>query len=306
MEVFGIEWRLIDLMENSAIPRSSVAGCGICEASDRPMVACLKDGFEITKCSTCGVGRTVVATFEPEEFYTEDYFNGGVDGAYRDYQGSQATLQREFQGQVEFLKSFLPRGGRLLEIGCAYGFFLQEAKSHFDVYGLEIAQSAVDFCHRSNLPNVKQGVVTEEFLDRFGPFDAVVLLDVIEHIDDVPATMKALVRRLSEGGVVLITTGDWNSPSARITGNRWRLLTPPLHLWFFTPKGLKLLFEGLNCGLEHLSHPWKLVPLELILSQASSMLGIKWRYKLPARIRNLGLPANMFDAMRLVFRKSAS
>jgi SAM-dependent methyltransferase len=268
------------------------------------MVACLKDGFEITKCSTCGVGRTLVAAFEPEEFYTEDYFNGGVGGAYRDYEGSHATLQREFRGQVEFLKSYLPRGGKLLEIGCAYGFFLQEAKSHFEVYGLEIAQSGVDFCHRNNLPNVKQGVVTEEFLDRFGPFDAVVLLDVVEHIDDMPATMRALVRHLNEGGIVLMTTGDWNSLSARMTGNSWRLLTPPLHLWFFTSKGLKLLFEGLDCRLEHLSHPWKLVPLELILSQASSMLGVKWRYKLPTWIRNLGLPANMFDAMRLIFRKS--
>jgi hypothetical protein len=46
------------------------------------------------------------------------------------------------------------------------------------------------------------------------------------------------------------------------------------------------------------------VPLELILSQAWSMLGLKWTRKLPAGVRNLGLPANMFDSMRLVFRKS--
>jgi hypothetical protein len=81
-------------------------------------------------------------------------------------------------------------------------------------------------------------------------------------------------------------------------------LTPPLHLWFFTPKSLSVLFEGLGCRLEHLSHPWKLVPLELILSQAASMLGVRWRWKLPELTRNLGLPANLFDAMRLVFRKS--
>ena len=181
-----------------------MVGCAICGASDRPMVACVKDGFEITKCSTCGVGRTVVATFEPEEFYTEDYFNGGVDGAYRDYEGSRNAPTR-ISGASRLPEVLSAEGVGLLEIGCAYGFFLQEAKSHFDVYGLEVAQSGVDFCHRSNLPNVEQGVVTEEFLDRFGPFDAVVLLDVIEHIDDVPATMEALVRHLNEGGVVLMT-----------------------------------------------------------------------------------------------------
>ena len=293
-------------MDSNSSNQANVSGCAICGASARPAVACRKDGFEITKCDNCGVGRTVVTAFDPEEYYTEDYFNGGVDGAYRDYEGSQATLQREFQGQVQFLKSASPQGGKLLEIGCAYGFFLQEAKAHFDVYGFEMAQSGVDFCHRNNLPNVRQGAVTEDYLERFGPFDAVVLLDVIEHIDDVPETMEMLVRHMKDGAVMLITTGDWGSFSARLSGSRWRLLTPPLHLWFFTPKGLRLLFERLNCRLEHVSHPWKLVPLELILSQAWSMLGLKWTRRLPSGVRNLGLPANLFDSMRLVFRKSRS
>ena len=182
----------------------------------------------------CGVGRTIAAPFDPEELYTEDYFSGGVDGAYRDYEGSQKTLQHEFHSQVQFLRSYLPEGGKLLEVGCAYGFFLQQAKSHFDVYGLEIAQSGVDFCHRNNLSNVRRGAVTEEFLSFFGPFDAVVLLDVIEHIDDVSETMRLLLGYLRDGGVLMVTTGDWGSLSARVAGKRWRLLTPPLHLWFFT------------------------------------------------------------------------
>src|SRR4051794_34680585 len=99
IEVFGSERRLVDAMKNSVVSQSGTAGCTICGASESPTVACRKDGFEITKCSSCGVGRTVVTSFEPEEFYTEEYFNGGVDGAYLDYEGSQRTLRREFQGQ---------------------------------------------------------------------------------------------------------------------------------------------------------------------------------------------------------------
>ena len=38
--------------------------------------------------------------------------------------------------------------------------------------------------------DVRQGIVTKEFLAPFGPFDVVVLLDVIEHIDDVPEISK--------------------------------------------------------------------------------------------------------------------
>jgi SAM-dependent methyltransferase len=271
----------------------------VCGSAKIAPVVCRKDGFDITKCEDCGTGRTVVADFEPATFYNEDYFTGGV---YRDYEGSQDTLRREFRGQADFLKSLLPHDGKLLEVGCAYGFFLQEAKAYFDVYGFEVAQAAVDFCHRNGLSNVQQGVVTEDYLEQHGPFDAVVLLDVIEHIDDVTATMETLVHHLRPGGVVLVTTGDWDSLTAKLAGNRWRLLTPPLHLWFFTPRGLTAMFAGMHLKREHLSHPWKLVPLELILSQASEMVSLKWQWKLPQRVRNLGLPANMFDAMRMVFR----
>lgn len=272
--------------------------CCICGTKSVPAVAIRKDGFDIAKCADCGTGRTVVANFDPAEFYNEDYFSGGP---YRDYEGSQITLRREFADQVAFLRTFA-NGGKLLEIGCAFGFFLQEAKPYFEVHGFEIAQAAVDFCNRSGLPNVQHGGVTEDYLERHGPFDAVIMLDVIEHIDDVTATMAMLARHLSPKGVVLVTTGDWDALTAKLAGSRWRLLTPPFHLWFFTARGLTKMFRTLNLNREHLSHPWKLVPLELILSQASQMLGIEWRWKLPASVRNIGIPASMGDAMRMVFR----
>jgi SAM-dependent methyltransferase len=178
-------------------------GCPICGIADEPSFVCSKDGFEISKCRNCGVGRTVAPKFDPQEFYTADYFNGGVECGYRDYEGSQSTLRREFAGQLDFLRSYLPQGGRLLEIGCAYGFFLQQAKPFFDVYGLEVSEVAVDCCRRNDLPNVRQGVVTEDALADFGSFDAIVLLDVIEHIDDVAEAMRILVGHLKPGACCL-------------------------------------------------------------------------------------------------------
>ena len=262
-----------------------------------------KNGFGITRCQECGAGRTLVDHFDPTHYYTEKYFTGEVEGAYLDYEGSETTLRREFRGQLDFLRTLIPKGGKLLEVGCAYGFFLQEAKPYFDVYGFEVAQAAVDFCHRTGLDHVQQGVATEDYLQRHGPFDAIVLLDVIEHIDAVADTAALLAKYLAPNGVVLITTGDWNSVSAKLTGEKWRLMTPPLHLWFFTPKALSAMFGNLGLLTAHLSHPWKLVPLGLILSQGFSMLGISWKPALPAALRNVGIPANMFDAMRIVFRK---
>lgn len=268
--------------------------------SSQSRLALRKDGFDIVKCADCGTGRTIVSDFDPALHYNEGYFNGDV---YPDYKGSQDTLRREFRSQANFLKSILPNGGKLLEVGCAYGFFLQETKAHFVVYGFEMAQAAVDFCHQSGLPNVQQGAVSQDYLDQHGPFDAIVMLDTIEHIEDVRGTATMLAKHLTPGGVFLVTTGDWDSGPAKRTGLNWRLLTPPLHLWFFTPKGLTAMFADMGLRCEHFSRPWKLVPLELVLTQAAYMLGINWRWKLPSVFSNLPTPSNMFDAMRLVFRK---
>jgi hypothetical protein len=46
------------------------------------------------------------------------------------------VLRREFARSVDFIRKYR-RNGKLLELGCAYGFFLVEAARHFDVIGIE-------------------------------------------------------------------------------------------------------------------------------------------------------------------------
>lgn len=68
----------------------------------------------------------------------------------------------------------------LLEVGCAYGFFLLEAQQHFECFGIEISETAAESCASRGL-KVLQGLVSSSsgFLRENGPFDAVAMLDVI-------------------------------------------------------------------------------------------------------------------------------
>jgi len=54
------------------------------------------------------------------------------------------VLRREFANTVDFIRKYRA-SGRLLDVGCAYGFFLQEARPYFDVAGIEIAEEAATF-----------------------------------------------------------------------------------------------------------------------------------------------------------------
>ena len=131
------------------------------------------------------------------------------------------------------------------------------------------------------------------------------MLDVIEHIDNVTETIEMIAKNLRPGGSLIITTGDWSSLVARITGKRWRLMAPPLHLWYFTPDSLKKLGQRFGLKLISNTYPWKIVPLELILQQALTMLGINVKVSLPKIFKTLGIPVSLNDAMRMTFRKVA-
>ena len=146
------------------------------------------------------------------------------------------------------------------------------------------------------------GVAEESILAQFGMLDVIVLLDVIEHLPDPQSTLALCRQHLNPGGVIVITTGDFASFYARLSGRNWRLMTPPQHLWFFTPQSMRCLSHSLGFKLEACDHPWKIVPLALIEFQMRRLFGASRRRSSPFASR-FGLPVNLFDAMRCVLRK---
>ena len=77
-----------------------------------------------------------------QEFYGENYFQGGD---YQDYQSNRTVIKRNFARFIERLRRFRP-SGRMLELGCAYGYFLDLAQLHWEVTGIDISHAAVSSC----------------------------------------------------------------------------------------------------------------------------------------------------------------
>jgi hypothetical protein len=131
-----------------------------------------------------------------------------------------------------------------------------------------------------------------------GPFDAAAMLDVIEHLAEPAAMLSQLAAALRPGAALVVTTGDFGSVLARAMGRRWRLMTPPQHLWFFTRETLTMLLERHGFRVDSVSHPWKWVPVALIAYQATRRIGgqaLVRRFVPPGRV-----PVNLFDAMRVI------
>lgn len=275
-------------------------GCPACGRTTGHRVRFHTNGCDILQCSNCGLGRTEASGFDPAAYYTEDYFSGRRADGYADYLGAEPVLRREFARSVDFVRKFC-RNGRLLELGCAYGFFLMEAARHFDVTGIELAAEAAEHGRRAGL-KVVQGTADEARLRQLGPVDVIVLFDVIEHLPEPRETLALCRRQLNPGGIMVITTGDFGSLLARLTGAKWRLMTPPQHLWFFTQESMRRLASGLGLAVEHVDHPWKIVPASLIAFQLRRMLGLNSASM--AGASRIGIPVNLFDAMRVVLRRA--
>jgi 2-polyprenyl-3-methyl-5-hydroxy-6-metoxy-1,4-benzoquinol methylase len=296
----------MQLLSNRTLNRkeqgSLLRDCPACAQVTQQRFLYSLNSCNILRCATCGLGQAETPTFDPASYYTEKYFSGEQSDGYADYLAAEPVLRREFARTVAFIRQWRD-GGRLLEIGCAYGFFLHEAKKYFDVSGIELVAEAAIYCQGSGL-SVSPGVVDDITLRRDAKVDVIVMLDVIEHLPDPRGTLVLLSRHLGPGGIIVITTGDFGSVAARLCGRYWRLMTPPQHLWFFGRESIIRLAGSLGLRVERVDHPSKIVPLSLIMFQLRRMLDLS--VPTQSLAAGIGLPLNLFDAMRIVLRKPLS
>ena len=276
--------------------------CNLC-GNSKHILLFEKKGFPIVRCTSCDLVSTVLPSgFNTNSIYDDSYFQGGQEDGYADYQSSEKILKAEFRSVLKKLLSFFPntKGKKLLEIGSAYGYFLDEASKYFECYGIEVNKEGALQSRNRGL-NVFEGVLTEDILKKTGKLDAVVMLDVIEHLNEPLQTLKQLYDAMNPDGVILVVTGNHNSLLSNIMKQNWRLMTPPQHTFFFSTKTLKAVLTKAGFRVIASDSPWKIVPLGLPFYQVGRRIG--FRIKFLENISSIGIPLNLFDTIRVIAKK---
>lgn len=272
--------------------------CGACERDGEAVARFVVDGYAVVRCGSCGTVFTDVdPAFDAGAMYGAAYFEGGQTVSYPGYGASARVLEREFSRSLTVLRRWVP-AGRLLEVGAAYGIFLRVARRHFIVRGLDVSAAAVAIARESGLDARHGDLCAKEAPELDGPFDAVVLLDTIEHLRWPLRALRRLRDVTRPGAALLLTTGDGGSVVARLCGRHWRLMTPPEHLFFFDRVTLARLLEAAGFDIVLIDRPWKLVPLGLILHRGTRRWAPAGRFA--RRLVGAGVPLNLFDTMRVV------
>lgn len=181
--------------------------------------------------------------------YSDEYFSaegdwaGGFDwGAYESDQAEE-NLREE----AREILSLLPEGERLLDIGCAGGVFLDEARrAGFEVRGIEFNRSMAELARSRFDLSVTCGDAADAPFGLFAEeFDTVTLLDTLEHIPRPRRVLRRIAAWTGADAVVLVRGPIHNDPLARAKellrvglGLRKELEGYPLDANYFTKKSL--------------------------------------------------------------------
>ncbi len=222
----------------NAAPATQDVACNFC-ASDLAEPVAHQRGFRIVHCRRCGLVYvnprpapdallTLYAGYHARDGGCEASWDRLMHGVFRE---SADLLCRSWHG---------PGRPRLLDVGCAFGAFIDLMQARgWDAEGVDPSPAVVDVARRRGRP-VRLGTL-EALHGAKGTYDAVTMFYVLEHLPDPMGALRTASDLLVPGGTILIRVPH-TTPIVRLLapfGLGRALYDPPFHLYDFSPAVLK-------------------------------------------------------------------
>jgi 2-polyprenyl-3-methyl-5-hydroxy-6-metoxy-1,4-benzoquinol methylase len=230
--------------------------CDLCRQDNAPELAII-DGTRIVRCSNCGLvyvnpREDLDLALSHEEYYGDGTF-------LREPSHFNVGSRQAFAANLRSARAYQP-SGRLLDVGCGGGFFLDLARQQgYEPYGVELDKDGCAFAANKLSLDVFHGTLLDaKFQEGF--FNVVTILNVLEHVDSPIDVLRETLRVLKPGGVVTIVVPNLifglpflrlrelatNICSAKALDRKIKLISVfdiPEHLYLFTPKILRMLLK---------------------------------------------------------------
>ncbi|MEA2428564.1 MAG: hypothetical protein QOF37_2192 [Thermoleophilaceae bacterium] len=192
---------------------------------------------DLYACERCG---TVQQPSLPHGEALLDLYRAMRDDHYLDEEAGRRRTARRLLGAMA---KHAP-GGRLLDVGCGHGLLLDEARhAGYEAEGLELSRYAAAHARDTLGLAVREQTLADLAAEPdLRPYSAIVLADVLEHLDDPLSAIDQCLRLLAPGGVLCLVTPDPSSRTARLAGPRWWGYLPA-HTYLLPRNTLRALLE---------------------------------------------------------------
>jgi 2-polyprenyl-3-methyl-5-hydroxy-6-metoxy-1,4-benzoquinol methylase len=162
---------------------------------------------------------------------------------YHSYVEQRATRTLTFRRYAAAMARRLPKA-RVLDVGCALGFFLEAALEHgLDAHGIDASNAAISAIRPRFGERVKSGTLASVPDREHASYDIVFASDIIEHIPKPHEFVAQVARLLKPAGEFVGITPNARSLLARISGKRWVSFKPPEHVILYTPRQMRTLLS---------------------------------------------------------------
>ena len=226
--------------------------CPLCHAASSREIAVIRrwtKPIRMTRCASCSL--LFMNPRPPAEqlaaLYDEGFFSGDGEYVYVDERLVEPQVRARAAGRLARVERTLAARGvgsrRLVELGCAYGTFLDEARLRgWTVTGCDVSRDAAAWAREQRGLDVRTCDLADAGL---GPASAdfVTGSEVVEHLADPVRTMRAAFDVLAPGGVVLFSTANEASLARMLRGERWGYYLPG-HVVIWSARTLTRLLAG--------------------------------------------------------------
>jgi 2-polyprenyl-3-methyl-5-hydroxy-6-metoxy-1,4-benzoquinol methylase len=176
-----------------------------------------------------------------DEIYTQEFHDEIY--SWQHQEAGKKIAYDKSNYRLDEIERYVPDRGRLFEIGCSFGFFMDAARSRgWQTTGVEVGEYAAKYAIQTLGLEVTHGTTAAANLPA-DSFDAVAMWDVLEHLDEPLGEMQLVHSLLKKGGLLVFNTPDVDAYMRRLQGSLWRCFIPPAHIAYFNTKSAERLLE---------------------------------------------------------------
>lgn len=188
--------------------------------------------LRIVRCAGCSLlfMNPRPAAEELARLYGDAFYSGAAEYSYGDERRCEPQVRVRAAGRLARVEALLAGDGvatrRAVELGSAYGVFLDEARRRgWTVTGCDVSRDAATWTREHRGIDVRECDLADAGLAAASA-DLVTGSEVVEHLADPVRTARAAFDALAPGGVVLFSTANEASLARLLRGARWGYYLP--------------------------------------------------------------------------------